>query len=95
MGKQPWSGKATLDGARWRGSFDNALALLAGELRPHMANDLEVGRNVLQDLGHILAEVAQLPPSFQCCERMSRVGTQDAYAEALVRSDRSVLPFSQ
>jgi hypothetical protein len=51
--------KAALDSARWRGSFDNALALLAGKLRPHVANDLEVGRDVLQHLGHILAEVAQ------------------------------------
>ena len=60
MRQKSWSRKAALDGARWRGSFDNALALLAGKLRPHVANNLEVGRDVLQDLGHILAEVAQL-----------------------------------
>jgi len=35
-------------------------ALLAGELRAHMTNDLEVGRNVLQYFGHVLAKVAQL-----------------------------------
>ena len=59
MRQQSRPRKAALDGARWRGSFDNAFALLAGKLRPHVANHLEVGRDVLQNLGYILAEVAQ------------------------------------
>jgi hypothetical protein len=29
---------------------------LVGEPRPHMGNDLEVGWNVLQNLGYVLAE---------------------------------------
>jgi hypothetical protein len=59
MRQQSRSCEATLDHARWRRRFDNALAPGAGKLRPHMANHLEVSWNVLQHLGYILAEVAQ------------------------------------
>src|SRR5260370_12523210 len=59
MGQQPRSGKATLDRARWRRSLDHAFTPVACELRPHMADDLEAIRDVLQLLGDIFAELAQ------------------------------------
>ena len=60
MGQQPRSGKAALDRTRWRRRFNHALATAAGELRPHVANDLEAVGDVLQLLGDIFAELAQL-----------------------------------
>ena len=60
VGQQPRSGKATLDRTGWRGRFNHALTAAAGELRPHVANDLEAIGDVLQLLGDIFAELAQL-----------------------------------
>src|ERR1035437_8318822 len=59
MRDQSRSCEAAFNGARWRRRFHNALALLAGELRADMTNDLEVGGNVLQNLGYVLCEEAQ------------------------------------
>ena len=59
MRQQVRAGEATLDRPCWSRCFNNALALLAGELRPHMTNDLERCRDALQLLGHIFAELAQ------------------------------------
>src|ERR1700733_15267650 len=60
VGQQPWSGKTAFDRTRRRRCFNHAVAPVAGELRPHMANDLEAIRDVLQLLGDIFAELAQL-----------------------------------
>jgi hypothetical protein len=60
VGQPPRSCKATLDRTRWRGRFNHALTSVAGELRPHVANDLEAVRNVFQLFGDIFAELAQL-----------------------------------
>ena len=60
VGQQPGSGKAALDRTRWRRRFHHAVATVAGELRPHVANDLEAVGDVLQLLGDIFAELAQL-----------------------------------
>ena len=60
VGQQPWSGKTAFDRTRRRRRFNHAVAPVAGELRPHMANDLEAIRDVLQLLGDIFAELAQL-----------------------------------
>src|SRR5450631_3417811 len=60
MGQQSRSGKATLDRAGWRRRFNHALTTAAGELRPHVTNHLEAIRDVLQLLGDIFAELAQL-----------------------------------
>src|SRR5438876_6845427 len=58
--QQPGSGETALDRTRWRGRFHHAVTAVAGELGPHVANDLEAIGDVLQLLGDILAELAQL-----------------------------------
>ena len=58
VGQQPRSSKAALNRTRWRGRFNHALTAAACELRPHVANDLEAIRDVLQLLGDIFAELA-------------------------------------
>src|SRR5205814_634367 len=58
VGQQPRPGKATLDGTRWRRRLYHALTSTAGELRPHVANDLEAIGDVLQLLGNIFTELA-------------------------------------
>ena len=60
VGQQSGSGKTAFDRTRWRGRFHHAVAAVAGELRPHMANNLEAVGDVLQLLGDIFAELAQL-----------------------------------
>jgi hypothetical protein len=60
VGQQSRSGKATLDGTRWRRSLDHAFTSAAGELGPHVANHLEAIGDVLKLLGNIFAELAQL-----------------------------------
>jgi hypothetical protein len=51
--------QATLDGPRRSGRFNHALAVVAGELRPHMADDLEGCRDTFQLLADIFSELAQ------------------------------------
>src|SRR5450631_2323872 len=60
MGQKARSGKATLDRTGWRGCFHDAVTTAASELRPHVANDLEAIGDVLQLLGDIFAELAQM-----------------------------------
>jgi len=40
MRQQRRASKTVLDGARWPGSSKNSLAMVAGKLRPHMADHL-------------------------------------------------------
>ena len=51
--------QATLDGPRRCGRFNHALAVVAGELRPHMADHLEGCRDTFQLLADIFSELAQ------------------------------------
>ena len=41
---------------RWRRSLRDGVARTAGKLRPHVTNDLEVPRHVIQHLGDVLAQ---------------------------------------
>src|SRR5271168_2050507 len=59
MGEQTRSREAAVDGARRRRSLHDAIAGIAAQLRPHMADDLEAGPHVLQHLGHIFPQFAQ------------------------------------
>ena len=59
MRQQVRAGEAALNGPRWSRRFNNALALLAGKLRPHMTDNLERRRDALQLLGDVFAELAQ------------------------------------
>src|SRR5271155_4607761 len=59
MSQKAGTAKATLDGPGWRGCFHHAVTTAACKLRPYMADDLEALGDVLQLLGHILAELAQ------------------------------------
>src|SRR5208282_2159188 len=48
MGQQTGSGKTAFNRPRWSRGFDNSVAARAGELRPHVANDLEAVGDVLE-----------------------------------------------
>src|SRR5258706_10140918 len=48
VGEQTRSREAAVDGARRRRSLHDAIAGIAAQLRPHMADDLEAGPHVLQ-----------------------------------------------
>ena len=58
MCKQAWARKSALDRARRSWCFDDAIATGAGELRPHVADDLEAVGDVLQLFRDILSELA-------------------------------------
>jgi hypothetical protein len=60
MGQQTGSGKTAFNRPRWSRGFDNSVAARAGELRPHVANDLEAVGDVLELFRHIVAKVPQL-----------------------------------
>jgi hypothetical protein len=60
VSQQTGSGKTAFDRTRWRGRFHHAVATVAGELGPYVANHLEAVGDVLQLLGDIFAELAQL-----------------------------------
>lgn len=53
-------GQAALDRAAGREGLEDALAAHAGELGPYMADDLEAAGHVLELLGDVLADLAQL-----------------------------------
>ena len=65
MGQQPETGQATIDGAAGRRSLHDLVASRAAQLRTHVADDLEAGRNILKNLGDIFAELAQLTAAFR------------------------------
>jgi hypothetical protein len=58
MGKQARAGKTALDRAGRSWCFDDAVATGAGELRPHVADDLEAVGDVLELFRDILSELA-------------------------------------
>src|ERR1700733_6179364 len=60
VGQKCWSGKTAFNRPRWRRRFDDAVAALAAELRPHMTNDLEAVGNILQLLRDVFAKLPQL-----------------------------------
>ena len=60
MRQQARTGKTAFDRPRGCRRFDDAITACAGELRPDVANDLEAVGDVLQLLGNIFAELAQL-----------------------------------
>jgi hypothetical protein len=60
MGQQARSCQATLDGARRRRRFNHAVTAAAGELRPHVPDDLEALGNVLELFRYVFAELTQL-----------------------------------
>ena len=47
---------------RRRRSLRDGVARIAGKLRPHVTNDLEVPRHVIQHLGDVLAQSGHAPP---------------------------------
>jgi hypothetical protein len=51
--------EAAVDGARRRRSLHDAIAGIAAQLRPNMADDLEAGPHVLQHLGYIFSQLAE------------------------------------
>ena len=60
VGQQPWPGQSALDRSRWRWRFDDHVALRAAQLWTYVTDHLEAGRGVLQHLGDIFAQFAQL-----------------------------------
>ena len=59
MGEQPRRGAAAADRQARRRGLGDGLAAAAGELRPDMPDHAEPARQVVQHLGHVLAEAAQ------------------------------------
>ncbi len=59
MRQQPRSGQATIDRAARRRLLHDAVAAAAAQLRPHLADHLEVRRHVLEHLGDVFAELPQ------------------------------------
>jgi hypothetical protein len=60
MSQQARTSKTAFDRPRGCSRFDDAITAGAGELRPDVANNLEAVGDVLQLLGNIFAELAQL-----------------------------------
>jgi hypothetical protein len=59
VGHQRRPGQATADRPAGSGRLEHSLAAHAGQLRAHMAHDLEAPRHVLQLLGDVTADLAQ------------------------------------
>ena len=57
--QHPGSGEATADRQLRSGCLGDALALSARQLRPHMADDAERARHVIQHLGDVFTEWTQ------------------------------------
>src|SRR5277367_3798556 len=79
MGQQPGSGKTTLDRTGWRRRFNDAVTPAAGELRPYMANDLKALGDVLQLLGDIFTELAQVAPAIGAAVAVRKVSDNFAW----------------
>ena len=62
LGQQLRPGAAARDRMRRRRRLGDRLAGPAGELLAHVLDHLPLARHELQRLGHVLAELAQLPP---------------------------------
>src|SRR3546814_9649000 len=60
MGQQPGARPAPLDRQVRHGGLGDRLAAPAGELRAQVADHMEAARPILQDLGHVLAQPAQV-----------------------------------
>ena len=94
MGQQTRSGKAALDRPRWRRCFNHAIAACAGELRPHMADDLEAVGDVLELFRDIVTEVPQLAAAIRTAIAVRSV--RDHFAREMLRQRlalRSCLRF--
>ena len=59
VSQQCRTGQAALDGPRRSGRLDHMFAGGAGELRPHVTNHLETGRDAFQLFGDIFTKLAQ------------------------------------
>ena len=88
VGQKARSGKAAFDRTGWRRRFNHAVAAAAGELRPHVANDLEALRDVLQLLGNIFAELPQLAAAIRTAIALGNV--RDHFAVADVPAEACV-----
>jgi len=60
MREQPGSSQSACDRPRRSRSFDDCLALAAGELRPHMPYHPEAVRDIIQLLGNVFSEMAKV-----------------------------------
>src|ERR1700727_3047741 len=59
MSQKTRCGQTALDRPRWRRRFHHSVTACAGELRPHMADDLEALRNILELFRDVVAELTQ------------------------------------
>ena len=73
MRKKCGSCNAALDRTARRRSFHDAIASRARKLRTHMADDLEVLRDVLQLLADIFSELTQLATALRAALTMRKV----------------------
>src|SRR6266567_912667 len=59
MGEQSWTGQAAIDGTTRCRRLHYLVVSRAAQLRTHVADHLEAGRNPFQNLGDIFAELLQ------------------------------------
>ena len=59
MRQQSWCRQATPNGQARDLGLRDGLAVAAGQFRPHVADDTEAGRRVVQYFGHVFAERTQ------------------------------------
>ena len=71
MRDEPWAGDATRDRPAWCCCLEDRLARHAGELRAHMADDLEVRRHVLELFRDILADEAKTATARRAAARLA------------------------
>ena len=82
MCEEPWACDATLNRTARRRRLHDPLAASARELRAHVLYYFEVARHILEHLGDILAQGAQLPSAIR-----TRAGVlvQDLFSRKLGR----------
>src|ERR1019366_9192064 len=73
MGQQSRPCNTALDRTGWCRRFNDAVTSAAGELRPHMTNDLEALGDVLQLLGDIITELAQMAAAIGAAVALRKV----------------------
>ncbi len=79
--------QTALDRTRRRRRFNHSIAACTGELRPHMADDLEVLRNILELFRDVIPEMAKRRhrnPDSNRCVRLVR----DLFALEMFRVQR-------
>ena len=82
-GKQARASEATRDRMRWRRRLGDRFAVPAGELFPHMLDDLPAPRLTFERLGHDLAKPAQ--PQTAAFAASARRGLDDPFDRQIVR----------